>query len=65
MSAWLAWLAGAAVLGVVEMITLTFAAGLMAAAAVVAADAEQTRGYQDRGLGGSTLAHGNEPIPRG
>jgi membrane protein implicated in regulation of membrane protease activity len=37
MPAWLAWLAAAAVLGVVEMITLTFAAGLMAAAAVVAA----------------------------
>jgi membrane protein implicated in regulation of membrane protease activity len=37
MPAWLAWLAAAAALGVVEMITLTFAAGLMAAAAVVAA----------------------------
>lgn len=37
MPAWLAWLAAAAVLGVVEITTLTFAAGLMAAAAVVAA----------------------------
>jgi membrane protein implicated in regulation of membrane protease activity len=37
MPAWLAWLAAAAVLGVIEMTTLTFAAGVMAAAAVVAA----------------------------
>jgi membrane protein implicated in regulation of membrane protease activity len=37
MPAWLAWLAAAAVLGVIEMTTLTFAAGLMAVAAVVAA----------------------------
>jgi membrane protein implicated in regulation of membrane protease activity len=37
MPAWLMWLCAAAVLGVVEMTTLTFAAGLMAAAAVVAA----------------------------
>jgi membrane protein implicated in regulation of membrane protease activity len=37
MPAWLVWLAVAAALGVVEMTTLTFAAGLMAAAAVVAA----------------------------
>jgi membrane protein implicated in regulation of membrane protease activity len=37
MPAWLIWLSVAAVLGVVEMTTLTFAAGLMAAAAVVAA----------------------------
>jgi membrane protein implicated in regulation of membrane protease activity len=37
MPAWLAWLAAAAVLGVVEMTTLTFAAGLMAVAALIAA----------------------------
>ncbi|MDQ2750190.1 MAG: NfeD family protein [Actinomycetota bacterium] len=37
MPAWLAWLVAAAVLSVVEITTLTFAAGLMAAAAVVAA----------------------------
>jgi membrane protein implicated in regulation of membrane protease activity len=37
MPGWLVWLAIAAVLGVVEVTTLTFAAGLMAAAAVVAA----------------------------
>ncbi|HVD87395.1 MAG TPA: hypothetical protein VNB91_00705, partial [Jatrophihabitantaceae bacterium] len=37
MHAWIVWLAAAAVLGVVEMVTLAFAAGLMAAAALVAA----------------------------
>ena len=37
MPAWLAWLATAAALSVIEMTTLTFAAGLMAVAAVVAA----------------------------
>jgi membrane protein implicated in regulation of membrane protease activity len=37
MHAWIVWLAAAAVLGVVEMVTLVFAAGLMAAAALVAA----------------------------
>ncbi len=37
MYAWIVWLAAAAVLGVVEMTTLAFAAGLMAAAALVAA----------------------------
>jgi membrane protein implicated in regulation of membrane protease activity len=37
MPAWLAWLAVAAALGVIEITTLTFAAGLMAVAAVVAA----------------------------
>lgn len=36
-SAWLIWLAIAAVLGTVEIITLAFAAGLMAVAAIVAA----------------------------
>jgi membrane protein implicated in regulation of membrane protease activity len=35
--AWLIWLAIAAALGTVEMVTLAFAAGLMAAAAVAAA----------------------------
>jgi membrane protein implicated in regulation of membrane protease activity len=37
MHAWIVWLAAAAALGVVEMTTLAFAAGLMAAAALVAA----------------------------
>jgi membrane protein implicated in regulation of membrane protease activity len=37
MHAWIVWLAAAAVLGVVEMVTLAFAAGLMAVAALVAA----------------------------
>jgi membrane protein implicated in regulation of membrane protease activity len=37
MPAWLIWLCVAAVLGVIEMTTLTFAAALMAAAATVAA----------------------------
>src|SRR5438094_842590 len=37
MPAWLAWLIAAALLGVAELVTLTFAAGLMAAAAVIAA----------------------------
>ncbi len=37
MPGWVGWLVAAALLGVVEMTTLTFAAGLMAAAAVVAA----------------------------
>lgn len=37
MTAWLTWLVVAAVLGVIEMTTLTFAAGLMAVAALVAA----------------------------
>jgi membrane protein implicated in regulation of membrane protease activity len=37
MPAWLMWLCVAAVLGVVEMTTLTFAAALMAVAAVMAA----------------------------
>lgn len=37
MAAWLVWLALAAVLGTVEIMTLAFAAGLMASAAVVAA----------------------------
>jgi membrane protein implicated in regulation of membrane protease activity len=37
MHAWIVWLAAAAVLGVIEMMTLAFAAGLMAAAALVAA----------------------------
>ena len=37
MPSWVGWLVAAALLGVVEMTTLTFAAGLMAAAAVVAA----------------------------
>ena len=48
MPAWLVWLVVAAVLGVVEMTTLTFAAGLMAAAAVVAAVVA--------GVGGGVLA---------
>jgi membrane protein implicated in regulation of membrane protease activity len=48
MPAWLIWLAVAAALGVVEMTTLTFAAGLMAVAAVVAAVVS--------GLGGGLLA---------
>jgi membrane protein implicated in regulation of membrane protease activity len=48
MPAWLIWLSVAAVLGVVEMTTLTFAAGLMAAAAVVAAVVA--------GVGGGQLA---------
>jgi membrane protein implicated in regulation of membrane protease activity len=48
MPAWLIWLAAAAVLGVVEITTLTFAAGLMAAAAVVAAIVA--------GVGGGLLA---------
>jgi membrane protein implicated in regulation of membrane protease activity len=48
MPAWLAWLAAAAALGVVEMTTLTFAAGLMAAAAVIAAVVA--------GVGGGLLA---------
>ena len=37
MPAWLGWLAVAAVLGTVELMTLAFAAGLMAASALVAA----------------------------
>ena len=37
MPAWLVWLAVAAVLGTAEVMTLAFAAGLMASAAVVAA----------------------------
>jgi hypothetical protein len=37
MPAWLGWLVVAAVLGVVEVTTLTFAAGLVASAALVAA----------------------------
>jgi membrane protein implicated in regulation of membrane protease activity len=37
MLAWLGWLVAAALLGVAELATLTFAAGLMAAAALVAA----------------------------
>jgi membrane protein implicated in regulation of membrane protease activity len=37
MPAWLGWLVVAAVLGVVEVTTLTFAAGLVACAALVAA----------------------------
>ena len=48
MPAWLIWVLVAAVLGVVEMTTLTFAAGLMAVAAVVAAAVA--------GLGGGLLA---------
>ena len=37
MPAWVMWLAVAAVLGTVEILTLTFAAGLIASAALVAA----------------------------
>jgi membrane protein implicated in regulation of membrane protease activity len=37
MPAWLVWLIAAALLGVVELTTLTFVAGLMASAAVVSA----------------------------
>ena len=48
MPAWLIWVFVAAVLGVVEMTTLTFAAGLMAVAAVAAAVVA--------GLGGGLLA---------
>lgn len=47
MPAWLIWLCVAAALGVIEMTTLTFAAGLMAAAAAVAAVVA--------GVGGSPL----------
>jgi membrane protein implicated in regulation of membrane protease activity len=48
MPGWVAWLVAAALLGVVEMTTLTFAAGLMATAAVVAAVVA--------GVGGGLLA---------
>jgi membrane protein implicated in regulation of membrane protease activity len=48
MPAWLIWVFVAAVLGVVEMTTLTFAAGLMAVAALVAAVVA--------GIGGGLLA---------
>jgi membrane protein implicated in regulation of membrane protease activity len=48
MPAWLGWLVAAALLGVAELVTLAFAAGLMAAAAVIAAVVA--------GAGGGTVA---------
>jgi membrane protein implicated in regulation of membrane protease activity len=65
MHAWIVWVAAAAVLGVVEMVTLAFAAGLMAVAALVAAVVAgvgggvelQALAFAAAALGGLALLH--------